>query len=61
MTLAILGLGTAFASTTTITQEDALRLARSLCCRTDEHATWLPTMYGGTGIQHAPAWPSEPT
>ena len=50
MTLAILGLGTALPATT-ITQDDALRLARSLCCRTDEHATWLPTMYGGTGIR----------
>jgi predicted naringenin-chalcone synthase len=50
MTLAILGLGTAL-PTTTISQDDALRLARCLCCRTDEHATWLPTMYGGTGIR----------
>ena len=29
---------------------DALGIARSLCCRTAEHETWLPSMYGGTGI-----------
>src|SRR5947208_13026006 len=50
MPLAILGLGTALPSTV-IDQDDALRIARSLCCRTEEQATWLPTMYGGTGIR----------
>src|SRR5262249_54934720 len=34
----------------TISQHDALRLARALCCRTEEHETWLPSMYAGTGI-----------
>jgi predicted naringenin-chalcone synthase len=49
MTFAILGLGTALPAKT-ITQEEALRIARSLCCRTEEQATWLPTMYGHSGI-----------
>jgi predicted naringenin-chalcone synthase len=49
MTLAILSMGTA-QPPATITQTDALHIARSLCCRTEEQATWLPTMYGGTGI-----------
>jgi predicted naringenin-chalcone synthase len=49
MTLAILGMGTAL-PTTTISQTDALHIARALCCRTEEQATWLPTMYGQTGI-----------
>src|SRR5437899_6826410 len=49
MTLAILSLGTALPATT-ISQDDALRIARTLCCRTEEQATWLPAMYGHTGI-----------
>jgi predicted naringenin-chalcone synthase len=49
MTFAILGLGTA-TPPTVIDQGEALRVARSLCCRTEEQATWLPTMYGNTGI-----------
>jgi predicted naringenin-chalcone synthase len=49
MGFAILGMGTAVPATI-IDQEEALRIARSLCCRTDEQATWLPTMYGQTGI-----------
>jgi predicted naringenin-chalcone synthase len=49
MTLAILSIGTALPPAT-ISQQDALRIARALCCRTEEQATWLPTMYGGTGI-----------
>ena len=53
MTFAILGLGTATPSTV-IDQEQALRIARSLCCRTEEQATWLPTMYGHTGIATRP-------
>src|SRR5947209_12573782 len=50
MTFAILGLGTAVPPTV-IDQNDALNIARPLCCRTAEHATWLPTMYGNTGIR----------
>jgi predicted naringenin-chalcone synthase len=49
MSFAILGLGTAVPATV-IDQRDAQVIARSLCCRTAEHATWLPTMYGHTGI-----------
>jgi predicted naringenin-chalcone synthase len=48
--LALLSIGTALPATV-ITQDEALRIARSLCCRTDEQATWLPTMYGQTGIR----------
>jgi predicted naringenin-chalcone synthase len=25
-------------------------VARAVCCRTEEHATWLPALYGQTGI-----------
>jgi predicted naringenin-chalcone synthase len=50
MSFAILGLGTAVPPAV-IDQDEALRVARSLCCRTDEQATWLPTMYGHTGIE----------
>ena len=49
MPLAILGFGTAVPAAT-LDQREALVVAESLCCRTPEHATWLPTMYGGTGI-----------
>src|SRR5437588_5971856 len=31
-------------------QADGRVIAESLCCRTEEHATWLPAMYQGTGI-----------
>src|SRR5947207_1718150 len=50
MTLALVGLGTALPATV-IDQDEALSIARSLCCRTDEQATWLPAMYGHTGIE----------
>jgi alpha-pyrone synthase len=50
MSFAILGLGTAVPATL-IDQQDALRVAQSLCCRTPEHVTWLPAMYGHTGIE----------
>jgi predicted naringenin-chalcone synthase len=49
MTLAICSIGTALPGTV-YDQEEGLRIARSLCCRTDEQATWLPTMYRGTQI-----------
>jgi predicted naringenin-chalcone synthase len=49
MSFAILGLGTAVPCTRT-SQEEAARIARSLCCRTKEQETWLPTMYDHTGI-----------
>ena len=50
MSFAILGLGTALPATR-IDQDDALHIAKSLCCRTAEQVTWLPTMYGHTGIE----------
>jgi predicted naringenin-chalcone synthase len=50
MTFAILGLGTALPAST-LDQDQALRIARSLCCRTEEQATWLPSMYSHTGIE----------
>ncbi len=50
MTLALVGVGTAVPATV-IDQDEALRIARSLCCRTAEQATWLPAMYGHTGIE----------
>ncbi|HVS40046.1 MAG TPA: type III polyketide synthase [Gemmataceae bacterium] len=49
MTLAILGLGTAL-PTAAITQADGLRVAQALIRPTGEQATWLPTMYAGTGV-----------
>jgi predicted naringenin-chalcone synthase len=49
MGFAFLGLGTSVPSTV-YDQADGKVIAESLCCRTDEHATWLPTMYQGTGI-----------
>ena len=50
MSLTLRGIGTALPSTI-LTQDDALRLARVLCARTAEQATWLPGMYEGTGIR----------
>jgi predicted naringenin-chalcone synthase len=50
MSLSLRGIGTAVPPTI-LTQEDALRLARVLCSRPDEQATWLPGMYQGTGIR----------
>jgi predicted naringenin-chalcone synthase len=49
MSFAILSLGTAVPSAT-MNQVEGERLARSLCCETDEQATWLPNLYRGTGI-----------
>jgi predicted naringenin-chalcone synthase len=49
MSLAVLSIGTAL-PTTRVSQQDSLRVARSLCCRSEEHETWLPSMYSGTGI-----------
>src|SRR5688572_17256279 len=50
MSLAIASIGTAVPATI-YDQEEGLRIARSLCCRTDEQATWLPAMYRGTNIE----------
>lgn len=50
MSFALLGMGTAVPADR-FDQEEALTIAASLCCRTEEQRTWLPAMYGGTGIQ----------
>src|SRR4051794_18802034 len=49
MTLAILGIGTAVPPDS-YDQREGLFIAQSLCCETEEQSTWLPTMYGHTGI-----------
>src|SRR6266542_2190383 len=49
MSFAILGMGTAVPAAT-LTQEEALGLARVLCCRTQEQNTWVPLMYTQTAI-----------
>lgn len=49
MTLTIHGIGTAVPATS-MTQEEALGLAKVLCCRTKEQMTWVPLMYTQTGI-----------
>jgi predicted naringenin-chalcone synthase len=49
MSFAILGIGTEVPPTT-ISQQDAAGIARALCCRTPEQATWLPAMYAQTGV-----------
>ncbi len=49
MSLALAGLGTAVPATR-VTQAEALAVARALCCRTDEQATWLPGIYAQSGI-----------
>jgi len=49
MSFAILGIGTAVPPTT-ISQQDAAGIARALCCRTAEQATWLPAMYAHSGV-----------
>jgi prepilin-type processing-associated H-X9-DG protein len=50
MSIAILGLGTAVPPTV-VTQAEAGQVARTLCCRSKEHETWLPVMYDQTGIR----------
>ena len=49
MSLALAGFGTAVPATR-ITQAEAMAIARALCCRTDEQATWLPGLYEQSGI-----------
>jgi predicted naringenin-chalcone synthase len=49
MNLAILGLGKALPPAA-FTQEEGMKIAQALCCRTPEHVTWLPVMYAQTGI-----------
>src|SRR5262249_4567984 len=49
MSLAILAVGTALPPTC-VTQADAMTIARAVCCRTAEQASWLPGLYQGSGI-----------
>jgi predicted naringenin-chalcone synthase len=49
MSLALVGFGTALPATR-VTQAEGLAVARALCCRTDEQATWLPGLYTHSGI-----------
>jgi prepilin-type processing-associated H-X9-DG protein len=50
MSMALVGLGTAVPATR-ITQAEAMAVARTLCCRSDEQATWLPGLYAQSGIE----------
>ena len=60
MSLAILGIGTAVPPTS-MSQDEAMRVARTTCCRTPEQATWLPPIYAGSGIdkRHYALCPDE--
>jgi predicted naringenin-chalcone synthase len=49
MSLAILGIGTAVPPAN-YDQREALFIAQALSCKTEEQTTWLPNMYGHTGI-----------
>jgi alpha-pyrone synthase len=49
MPLAILGLGTAVPDAV-LDQRDGQMVAESLCCDTDEQATFIPAIYAGSGI-----------
>ena len=50
MSFTLLGMGVAVPYDCVVDQDQGLFIAKALCCRTDEQATWLPAMYGGTGI-----------
>jgi predicted naringenin-chalcone synthase len=50
MTFAILGLGTAVPPAA-VGSEDATGIARSLCPRTPEQASWLPGIYEQSGVR----------
>jgi predicted naringenin-chalcone synthase len=47
--MALAGIGTAVPAMR-LTQAEALAVARTVCCRTDEQATWLPGLYAHSGI-----------
>ena len=51
MPLAILGLGTAVPGAT-LDNRESQKVAESLCCETPEQATFIPAIYGGSGINH---------
>jgi predicted naringenin-chalcone synthase len=50
MSFAILGLGTALPPTT-VSQAEAIQIARAVCCGSAEQASWLPALYQGSGIE----------
>src|SRR5689334_10261449 len=50
MSFTIQSMGTAL-PTTVVPQQVASAIARRLCCRTDEQATWLPLMYDHSGVR----------
>ena len=53
MSFAVLGMGTALPEMFVNQSEGARENsspAKALCCKTEEHATWLPTMFDHTGI-----------
>jgi predicted naringenin-chalcone synthase len=50
MSFAIVGLGTALPDNS-VPQADALRVARALCCRTEEETLWLSTVYSQIGVE----------
>src|SRR5438067_4321750 len=49
MSMALAGLGTAVPATR-VTRAEAMGIARAVCCRTDEQASWLPGLYAQSGI-----------
>jgi predicted naringenin-chalcone synthase len=49
MALTILGVGTAVPDVL-VHQHEAQKVAEVLCCETDEQATFVPAIYGGSGI-----------
>jgi len=50
MSFAILGVGTARPSTT-LNQDESMAVARAVCCKTADQASWLPALYRGSGIE----------
>lgn len=50
MSLAILGLGTAVPATI-MSQEMGQQVARQVCCRTAEQASWLQSIYENAGVR----------
>jgi predicted naringenin-chalcone synthase len=50
MSFTILSIGTALPDNK-ITQVEGMGIARAVCCRTEEQATWLPAVYDGSGVR----------
>jgi predicted naringenin-chalcone synthase len=49
MSFSILGIGTALPQTA-VGQADAVKIAKTVCCRTEEQGEWLPNLYRQSGI-----------